>query len=245
MQNDSVVIFNTENLDKAGPAGKKILTATTRSPLVVEFPLLGYSVNIDLINFFVIEEEDSFIRTSQRGYYFFQPLDKHNRNKTKKYEKERKKIYYNSGRHFCRSFYNNALKENGYLLLETANNEPVENSRKISSDLFNKKNESGQLIIEGFKDQQFLIYYFPKKSGDPINLKEKTKNIKNPEEVELILSKYIFSYDKKLSSSVRFLNDTSFINPDGTIPVNNILFSGYFSNNRIGFMLPNDYQPSN
>lgn len=84
----------------------KCLNVSDKSPLIVEFPLLGYSLRADLIGFSTCRFSAWSERSNLLGYFFYEELDTDNPRKTIQYEKERKKVYHNSSMHCSRQQYN-------------------------------------------------------------------------------------------------------------------------------------------
>lgn len=246
IKNDSVLVFSMQKQkEKTGykEQEKTVFTATTTSPLIIEMPLLGYIVNVELVDFSVTETKGNYTGISHLGYFYFKQMEITDNKKKTNIEKERKKVYYNSGQHFCRSLYDDALLQNGYLLIKESYNKSTGKSDPDIPDFLSIKNESGQLLIEGLKDKIFSIFYYPGKNRNPRNLKEEINTKDNSKKLAKTLRNYVKKANSSLSSSIRFAADTCRINSGGTIPDNNIIFGGYISNNKTGGLLPDDYEP--
>ncbi len=92
-------------------ADKTLFKAWANEPLMIDMPLLGYELYVNLIGF-TIERIDGNAACDILGYFFYMPY----RTDRKKYEKNRREVYYNSSRHFLKSYSTDRLAQNGYLL---------------------------------------------------------------------------------------------------------------------------------
>ena len=194
------------------------------APLNIRMPLLGYQLQVDLIDF-KIKYINQYQQCETLGYYYFQPYILDNDHKAKYVEKSRQRAYYNSSQHFIRSLFNKELAQNGYAIMEknvaTKNNKNIFTSVSIDSCL--KEVNHDQIQIVGLKDKKLYIFYYSKVSGEPIDL-----TVQKP-------SKYY------KVSEIYFLDDNCLINRTGTIPNNSIMFSGDISMKKIGSLLPEEY----
>lgn len=249
--NDNVTIKNSESksiFDHSNSTWDKdssLLTirrvssfkATASAPLIIDKPLLGYTLTVDLLSF-EVGRMDNDLQCNSLGYYFFKPYNTKSKRKAAKYAKNREAAYYNSDLHFCRSLYNNKLKENGYRIFEVKKNDSKKISigqsvnmdsiimpiaQPVNIDSFLRLVNNNQLRIVGLNKRYFSILYYSDKNGKPIDL-----NVKNG-------STYV-------TSSIYFLNDTCIIRSDGTIPDTNIMFGGAIAEKKNGASLPSDYK---
>lgn len=237
IENDSVLIFDfdysvvdtiqvpqDEKTNKDEMPFKFVVKAT--SPIKVKLPLLGYELNIALVHY--SEFYNPIIKTYQLnyyGYHYFKPVPVDSKGKLRRNKEHRLQAYYNSSQHFCRSLYEQRLKENGYLVSEKASSYKslIEQWQdfKIDSCLQFSGNE---MKIVGLKNSIFLINYFEDKKGRPLNL----KNIKE--------GYYTGSY-------LYILNDTCTIRDGLLVPDNSMVFGPFIGTKRIGALLPNNYIP--
>ncbi len=219
IKNDSVLVFYRQ--------GEEEFRAVAKAPLLVEMPLLGYDLQVQLEEFIIRKTPDSKTNCSILGYYYFKPYTTTNRLKIIKYEQNRRKAYYNSIQHFCRSLYSGQLEQNGYRLIEKKEN--IEDKSysyevvKIDSCL--RYIEGDQALICGFKNRRFIIHYYGDENGKPVDLSKEQGF-------------------QTTFSEIYLMNDTCIICSDGIIPDNRrIVFGGFISNKRIGTYLPSDYYP--
>ena len=204
----------------------KSLEVTTKAPLFLDMPLLGYKLRIDLDDFKILYEGSTY-KCYYGGNYFFQPYPEKSKHKTKKYEKNRKKAYYNSRQHFCKSLVEGKLKQNGYLLKEEV---AVDSSlffknpiyRSITLDTTIHQISNSLFQVSGLADKKFKILYHQDKNGKPIDMTVDT------------------SY-YPIWSEVLFLKDTCYITDKGIIPNYDIVFIGKIGKKLAGSMVPFDY----
>ena len=237
LKNDSVLIFSYPEDDEKNEG--IFLKAFSVAPLIVILPHLGYQIEIDLVDFNLYGTENNISRCDHLGHYYFTELEPESIRKKEKYKRERKKVYYNSAMHFYRSLYNNSLKENGYLIIgyEKIDEKRIRYNHEFGTD----KNIWGQLKIENMKGKRLSVYYYQEKNK-PLDI-TMTKKWNKKEDINKKLERFILSTNFEFASSILFFNDTCFINPQGTIPDNNIAFIGYISRNKMGTLLPEDYDP--
>ncbi|MDP4271334.1 MAG: carboxypeptidase-like regulatory domain-containing protein, partial [Bacteroidota bacterium] len=210
----------------------------TISPVTVNLPLLGYDVIVDINNFMI----NSVNKRRTREYYIYSRFIPHSFSSEQeriKIEKNRRDVYYNSSRHFCRALFNNQLKENGYLLSfgTFASDYLKPQSRSyidIAPYLVRKSND--EIMLVGLKGKTLIISYFSQYKRGPVNLtnfKDKDGLLKTPWE-------YYSSEDK---SYINITSDTCIIRRSGTLPEYNIIFSGKMASKCGGALLPDNYEP--
>jgi hypothetical protein len=213
----------------------QVLSAKSKSPLLIDLPLLGYRVYLDLVSFDLISNA-YWKDCSYWAYYHFIPYTTISPIKQAKFEKNRQAVYYNSSKHFCQSLFYNKLKENGYLIAFKTGNRTESRiiSRFIDISPYIQYSDLNEMKITGLKDQEISIYYFSNYDGSPIDL---TRNC-----FDISADKNVWqSWDFANKSSVTFQSDTCTIRSNGTIPDTNILFDGKIATKRGGTLLPNDY----
>lgn len=242
IENDSVLIFsrekalNNENFKlESGilePDSSSILfTAITKGPLLVNLPLLGYKLHINLVHYTELQcgNEDEY-RFHTLGYFYFQPGKNTSKGKTNRFKKKQLEAWYNSDRHFCHSLFNERLKENGFTLIQWVKNPETGRFEfkefEIENHLIRKNNE---VKIFGLKNQSLFIQYF-ENFNRPVDLKR--------EKIQRITPNTI-------SSKIYFLKDTCTIRADGSRPDNSLMFGPKIGNKRVGAMLPYDFPLGN
>lgn len=209
-----------------------------KEPLIVDLPLLGYELYVDLTNFTVQEDRWGSSKLCETlGYFYFKPYDTDKKLQNKKFEKNRKSAYYGSIQHFLRSWCQGRLSENGYAVVTQSSDsismvisspeslklvqmEPVDMGRYTKTD--------GDVTqVSGLKGQRLEILYFHKHNGEPVKLK---KGEDYPD-VAYSVSEIFFKQDTCI-----FLND-------GTVIDNDIVFQGDLCDKKVGSFLPRDYDP--
>lgn len=233
--NDSVLVFKRELYNEFKESKGK-LTADSSSvwfivnakgPILVDLPLLGYKLHIDLVKFVELQtNRKSLYEFHALGYFYFQPTDEEAKRKTNRFKKKRLQAYYDSDRHFCRSLFQNQLKENGYYVNYYEYKNQEFKPEKIEFEFDKCITQSGNTVkVVGLKNRTFYIGYY-KMHNRPINLKN--------------------GIDERPTSLsvVHFLKDTCVIRQDGSRPDNSIMFGPDIGDKRVGAMLPNDYIPN-
>lgn len=216
----------------------EVFSVSTNAPLHLQLPFQGYEVMVDIEEFILRTDHMHTVRT----YSFFSrfmPVEAETERELKRIEKNRELVYYNSSRHFCRSLFSGALFENGYLayLRSVRGNGLYQISwQQVDLSPYISVLDRNRIQITGLKGKQLAIYYFCKSSGKPLKLTGKTK----PDATLDIPWDY---YDIKDISNVTFMSDTCIIHRDGTIPDNNLMFSGRIGSKCGGALLPIDYFP--
>jgi len=178
-----------------------LFTVNTKGPLLVNLPLLGYKLHINLIHYTEVQTgNDRNYRFHTLGYFYFQPEEDASKRKTNRFRKQRLNAYFNSDRHFCRSLFNNRLKENGYILLFNILN-PETGLYELKEFEFDKNiiRTGNEAKIIDLKNNSFDIEY-SHNLYQPVNLKESEKT-----------SSLAFS-------KIYFLKDTCTIRADGSRP---------------------------
>lgn len=230
LRNDDALFFRSSAFIKYKP---RMMTESIRPdtfiveasvPLVVDLPLLGYEMYIDLQKFSVIRVQNQYsYKTTCDAYVYFKPVDINSENKRDKIEKNRKSVYYNSVRHFLLSLYDNHLKENGYYILvkprlfkEFSEDEFMNEHIKIHDQYIE--------FTDCLDDTMYILYYADAK-GEPLNLNTYDK------------------HDKPILTSVFFTKDTCSILLNGVQPEHSIYFGSEIGNKKAGTWLPYEYAP--
>ena len=202
------------------------LKASAKEPLNVDLPLLGYTLQIELVDFIVqYASENGGLQTSFLGYYYFIPYKTEREKDIEKFDKNRQKAYYNSSQHFCRSLYDKKLKENGYQLFEQVIDSTTKQKsyKEFQIDEYLNYTENDELQIKGLNNKHFFLFYYSSPKGQPKNLTTQKPRV-------------------PIQSEIYFLSDTCLIRATGIIPVNTIVFSGSISEKKVGSMLPEDFK---
>ena len=201
-----------------------VFNAEAKAPLIIDIPLLGYKLQVDLIEF-MIEYSGRSNNCTFLGYFYFQPYQTERRSKTRKIENNRQAVYYNSSQHFFRSLYNKSLAQNGYELLEKKKDETTKKIlySVMSIDSCINYTKDNQMQIVGLNEKDLIVLYFHKPDGSPVDICTHKKG------------------NHYLKSEIYFMNDTCVVNRTGTIPNNDIMFGGEISAKKVGTFLPDDY----
>jgi hypothetical protein len=205
------------------------LKANSIKPLIINLPLLGYNLYVNLIGFILgYNSSLKADQSSNLGFYYFIPIIPETKRDSIRISKNRLKAYYNSSPHFCKSLFNKNLEENGYRVFEKITSEQNNKTRlkeiKLDSCLLIK---GDQAEVVGLKDRCIYIFYYHHLNGAPIDL-TRDKGALKP--VQTVLC---------------FLADTCIIRNDGTTPGNSLAFGSFIGSKKVGAMLPDNYEPPN
>ena len=224
IRNENAIMIENNNYN-----GVSVFKAWASEPLIIDLPLLGYVLYVDLVHF-TVEHIGGNTLCDMLGYFYYKPYSIETNSKLLSYKKNRRQAYYNSSQHFLRSVYENRLEENGYILamadkrirLDMIKYNPIDIER------YSGVIEDGIMQIFGLKDKRLKIMYYHKYDGTPLNLKENKTTL------------YPFS-----ESGIAFMKDTCVFFKDGIVIDNNIRFMGEISEKRVGALLPDDYNIDN
>lgn len=204
-----------------------VFNAWASEPLIIDLPLLGYVLYVDLV-YFTVEHIGGNTLCDMLGYFYYKPYTIGKESKLVSFEKNRRQAYYNSSQHFLRSVYENRLEENGYILAMADNSTIIRldiiKYNPIGIEKYSDIIEDSIMQIHGLKDKRLKILYYHKYDGTPLNLKENKTTL------------YPFS-----ESGIAFMKDTCVFYKDGIVIDNNIRFMGEMSEKRVGACLPDDY----
>ncbi len=223
IRNEDVIMFHNYGTVGNGTMFK----AWAGEPIIIDLPLLGYELYVDLIDFTVQRTGGKSV-CDILGYFFYKPDSTLKKFQTAKVEKNRRAAYYNSNLHFLRSMYSNRLAENGYILsmadTGTVVIEGITEFFPIDISQYSERTENGEMQIHSLSDKRLKILYYHKLDGTPLDLTRHKPAF------------HIFS-----ESGIHLLKDTCTFLQNGTITDNSIRFSGDISEKRIGASLPEDW----
>ena len=207
--------------------------AQANEPLEVEIPLTGYRIKIDLVHFrLTFRKELGRYHCSILGYFYYEEISAESRRQQRALARNRAKSYYNSRLHFCRSLYENRLKENGYKMeracLPDEKSDPVKVNPADYKRWFSISG-SGKAVLyfTDFNCRLFKIKYYHSGGSKPADLN------------------YLYTHPSNLSTSgLLFATDTIRIYSTGRVAENSMLFSGDIGDKGVAWSLPEDYIPS-
>ena len=241
---------------------KSFFNAWAYEPIVIDMPLLGYELYVDLVQF-TVEKTNSRIYTQggpleinnrtqcdMLGYFYFKPYENLKKRQAEKIEENRRQAYYNSSQHFLRSFYEDRLEENGYTLSMTKYAAGVVDGDTVIKPLtfpvdikkYSAFLGDNMMQIYDLKGTPLIIRYYHKRDGSPQDLKENREVIYLEEEEKPMLwpSRKI-EYDTFSKSGITLWEDTCTFLKEGVVFDNNIMFGGTIAEKRVGACLPDDY----
>ena len=207
-----------------------VFRAWAYEPLIIEMPLLGYELYVDLVGFSVVKTND-VVTCDMLGYFYYRPYEMKNRWKAQAIEENRMKVYYGSNQHFLRSFADDRLAENGYML--SMPDKVVKGRRVISTYMpvdigkYSSNVEGNTKQIHDLRNKKLRIRYYQKNDGTPVNFRDDKKVVRRYSE-----------------SWMTILKDTCTFSRNGIVTTNDLQLTGDMSKKRVGSYLPDDYFPS-
>jgi len=207
---------------------RSVMTAWATEPLVVDLPLLGYILYVDLVRFYIVQV-NNVVSCNILGYFYYKPYKLNKRN-TQRIEQNRMKAYWGSSQHFLKSFSDNRLQENGFMLsipeIIKKRGKKIVLYKPVDIEKYSSGIGDSVIQVNGLSDVELRIRYYHKSNGTPRNFKQKRWGISHYYE-----------------SGVSFLKDTCTFRREGILTDNTIRFSGDISKKRVGSCLPDDYMP--
>ena len=210
---------------------KTVFSVWATEPLIIDLPMLGYEVYVDLVKFNV-EKINTVTQCDMLGYFYYKPYEQLKKRQSRSIEENRKRAYYGSSQHFLRSLAQNRLTENGYVLtmsqkiLKGKNSKPLNTYMPVNISKHSFDPGGYYMHIRGLKDKKLRLRYYYKKDYSPWNFTVKEKGLRRYSE-----------------STITFLGDTCIFLKDGIAIDNSIQFKGEMSKKRVAACLPDDYFP--
>ena len=206
-----------------------VFSAWAYEPLIIDMPLFGYELYVDLVKF-TVEKVNNVTQCNMLGYFYYKPYEKLKKRQADNVENNRMRAYWGSSQHFLRSFAQDSLAENGYIL--TMPKTIVKGKKSITIQLpvnideYTTDVADNLMRIYGLKDKNLRIRYYRRSDGSPLNLREKRKGI-----------------HRYYESGMTVLEDYGTFRKEGIVIDNNIRFTGDISKKRVAACLPDDYIP--
>lgn len=222
IENPNVIFFDYDPINQT-------LTAWTTAPLHIKNKALGYDIFYDLEHFTV----DNGI-TKYSGYAYFKALE--DKNKQKKWQKNRLKAYNGSQIHFFKSVLKNKIKEEGFVVSQFYRKKEKNTNKTKFVDYLYKSNLTQADIINKENNKIYLQF--------KDNLK--VTYLKEKEEKGYIM-RGLFKEPRKAlpqSSNIIPLTERSILTQKGILenPLN-IIYEEYWSYEKFAHSLPLNYEP--
>ena len=223
------VMERREEYNDTAIVNKTVFSAWATEPLIIDLPVLGYELYVDLVKF-TVEEYKSQTHSDILGYFYYKPYENVRKRQAVSIEENRKKAYWGSNQHFLRSLFEDRLAENGYIL--SMPEKIVKGKKSITSQIpvdikkYSAAVGDDILQIHGLKDKELTIKYYYKFDGSPNPWGEEVRGIRR--------------YSK---SGMKIMEDECLFLRNGTVMDNNMAFIGNMSNRKVGACLPADYYP--
>ncbi len=220
-------IENSELLDFEWSEGG-IMTAKAKGPLKIKNKALGYDIQFVLVNYYWQP------KTGKLRYVYrirFKPMNSDIEDEKRKWEKNRKRAYEGSLRHFLSCLYNNSLEENGFRVFnvkETNPKKPLHPKNMLRAPyefLLTPTMIPGEKMIH-FEHYLKIVY-----------TREAEFSSQNIEDAVIVKEKPQVSW-LKLNAPNVFINQ--FGHTDGIV---NFELFGYWSRSGVAEMVPKYYVP--
>lgn len=205
----------------------EVFTAWAYEPLIIDLPLLGYTLNVDLVKF-TIRKQGTVTTCDILGYFYYKPYEKTGKRKSKRIEENRKRAYWGSSQHFLRSLYDNSLSENGFSFSVwqrfEKHGKAITKYIPLDVESYTTLTQDSIMLIHGLQDRILRIRYYHEQDGSPRRYNQ-------------------YGLHLYAESGMNMLQDTCSFLKYGTLFDNNIRFTGDISKKRVGCCLPADYFP--
>ena len=194
IRDEDIIMFQSSGAD----GSDTVFKAWAGEPIIIDLPLLGYELNVDLVDF-TVKRTGGRTVCDILGYFFYKPYSTAGARKTSRFERNRKSAYYNSGMHFLSSLYQDRLAENGYVL-------------SMADSVSVTRTVDGRMQICGPDDRILKIQYFHKFDGSPVDLTRHSTGLHMYSESGMHLLKdtcTVLSNGTVTGNSIRFTGDIS------------------------------------
>jgi hypothetical protein len=208
--------------------GKSDIYAFADQPLIIINKELGYRITFELQEFYL---DDVSGQTFFYGYTKYEDLEKGN---IEKYRKKRRQYYTGSTMHFYQSLYEGKAKENQFRVVQKIT---ISNNMERHEEIV-EINPKDFVYIDKVSKRRYMAW------DDKITV----QYLENPVYKNALLNKTIVrgALRKGIESELTMLEKPVFFTEQG-LPENplRIAFSGFWSYEKLGNMLPIDYRPGN
>lgn len=217
---DSCTILNPEVLKFYYTKKRGRLKVMSSEDIMIANYALGYNIRYQLDSF----SYDYNTKISQyTGYPLFTEMDSTEEAKAQ-WKKNRDKTYLGSRLHFMRSYYNQALREQGFLLEKVERTDMISIEHPYDSSLFVADSNSVEVLMDGKYRVNYRLVYPDKK----------------------FLREYKLPANSKMQVTILDVNGGFVIEENGYFYEQyDVIHSGYWAWKKIAELLPYDYYPDN
>jgi hypothetical protein len=190
--------------------------------LEIDLPDIGYDLELDLQSFLCDYEQGL---TSYFGFFFFRPKEGFGAEPKARHRRNRERAYYGSSMHFTRSLTTRSLTANGFAVYRRegwGKNAKVEEINLPS--YLDPGDTPDTYFLNGLKDENLVILYYADAKGRPLPLKK-------------------WKRTKPLQSGIKVAANSCLVRANGTLPDNDLLFTGEIATRGGAWLLPSDYKP--
>ena len=138
------------------PANLKV---TTNEAVRVQLADLGYELHLDLRTFRLDyqSKQMSYLATN-----YFKPVGGASAKEQRRFERNRKTVYYGSSLHFMRSLIADSLAENGFQVVEVLQEPSLTRDQQVRTVNLRRhlrKNKDGNYLLMGLSENKYAILY--------------------------------------------------------------------------------------
>lgn len=222
------IISNEDDIKLSYDISLKMLAARSDNPIVIENKSLGYTVTFSLMDFRIIYNTASLNKFNTLKSYLFGTCSFKDVSspQNKKIMKNRTKAYKESTNNFFKSFVNNTLQENKFLIFNKKL--PVYRNTYFSvTDTVDNMKKVEVLPNTDINKQMWV-------GLRPIGATQ-----------EDIIGRIEILYDKKRQSGLILDTESFLVDEYGNVDNENVrkmLFDGFLSDSGVGSMLPFDFE---
>jgi len=227
--NDSVLLFKSNRNE---------FIAYSREPLIIINRILGYRIKLSLISFRIYRTEfpggrEIPLKNKKgmeygqiSGYFYYKPIETNSLKEKLKYQRNRRKFYFGSDRHFLKSVYHNNVEEEGYEMQIYPKRKDLNGFKEYKN--YANKNGGKNFLMDA---DSIKVTYKYGKDGYPFTYKTDKKSI---------TYKSFYSETSKIYRKGNFFT----IWENGTSPNLNFVIVGPLApGTNFANQLPKDYSP--
>jgi len=230
-------IVNPEVIDLDYDDTTNVLTGSSYDFIVIRNSALGYKIKFLLNDFTYDNKEVSRQKIHYEGFASFEAL-KGSPSQEKRWQKARQEVYEGSIMHFLRSLLSNRIDEEGFKVFQLVNDSDSTKpkSSKMISKLIRVPLEKDDIIKSTNEEG---IYAFGSKETELFIAYAKNHHFHIRDNLDFL------DMDNNTESTLVSFNSphTFFDNNGYVLNPNSIIYKGVWSRDRMGSLLPVDYEP--
>ncbi|OAV43108.1 carboxypeptidase-like regulatory domain-containing protein [Lewinella sp. 4G2] len=193
-------------------------TARSTSPLKLDLPHTGYTVFVDLQQFYLHYAQGL---RNYYGTFYFVPAEAEGQAPKRRHWRNRKLAYYNSRQHFLRSLFADDLDAQGFVTLIREEDDRIDT---LDLPYYLEGTTDKETTLTNLEECDITILYYPRTDGSPAAPDQRRNRT-------------------PVSSSLFVRDSEIVIRRDGTTGPAQLYFGGRMGSRAAAWLLPADYQP--